>query len=335
MSPGWPCILVSMICGAVILFVPLPYSVGRMIAASSRPPAALIINPNAGGLSAHLHEEVIDALRERFDLEARSTTGRDSATGIAAELVARGFPLVIAFGGDGHVNEVVNGVAGSDAVLGLIPGGTMNVFARALGLPMDPLQAVGRLGEAAGTRPRTVPLGRMDDRLFTFSAGCGFDAEAAERVERYVPVKRHLGELFFYWSAFRVLAGSYRHRSPAMELRGSFGAIPVAMAIACNAGPYAYLAGLPITLAPEVKLEGGLDVFALRKMRIEALPSYIWGSVVSGRVSGHSDAFYANDLQSFEVVSERPFARHVDGEPLVSSSNAKFTLVRDALKVYA
>jgi diacylglycerol kinase family enzyme len=305
-----------------------------MIAARSRLPAALIINPNAGRLSAHLHHEVIDALGGRFDLQVHSTTGRDSAIEIAAEAATRGFPLVIAFGGDGHVNEVVNGLAGSESALGLIPGGTMNVFARALSLPMDPLQAVERLEEAVYGSPRTVPLGRMDDRLFTFSAGCGFDAEAAERVERYVPVKRHLGELFFYWSAFRVLAGSYRHRNPSMELRGAFGTVPVAMAIACNAGPYAYLAGRPITLAPQVQLERGLDVFALRKMRIEALPSYIWGSVMSGHVSGHSDAFYANDLEAFEVVADKPFARHVDGEPLAASQTATFRLIRDALRVF-
>jgi diacylglycerol kinase family enzyme len=245
-----------------------------------------------------------------------------------------GFPLIIAFGGDGHVNEVVNGVAGTKAALGVIPGGTMNVFARALELPLDPIEAVVRLGKAVESTPKTVPLGKMDDRLFTFSAGCGFDAEAAARVERYVPVKRRLGELFFYWSAFRVLAGSYRHRNPIMELRGQFGTIPVAMAIACNAGPYAYLAGRPIVITPQVSLEAGLDVFALRKMRVEALPFYVWRSVLSGDVSGHRDAFHASDLHSFDIAADKPFARHVDGEPVSSSDTAHFTLVRDALRVH-
>jgi diacylglycerol kinase family enzyme len=305
-----------------------------MIAASSRLPAALIVNPNAGRLSPHLHEAVIDALREKFDLEAYSTTGRETAIGMAAEVAERGVPLVIAFGGDGHVNEVVNGVAGTDSALGLIPGGTMNVFARALELPLDPMRAVERLEKAATDPPRTVPLGRMDDRLFTFSAGCGFDAEAAERVERYVPVKRRMGELFFFWSAFRVLTGTYRHRNPSMELRGEFGNIPVAMAIACNAGPYAYLVGRPINLAPGVRLDAGLDVFALRKMRIEALPFYVWASVMSDGVSRHPDAFYASDLERFEVVAQKPFARHVDGEPLPASQRARFSLVRDALRVH-
>jgi diacylglycerol kinase family enzyme len=305
-----------------------------MISASQRLPAALIVNPNAGRLSPHLHEAVIEALSERFDLQAYSTTGRETAIGMAAQVAERGVPLVIAFGGDGHVNEVVNGVAGTGSALGLIPGGTMNVFARALELPLDPMQAVERLEKAAALAPRTVPLGKMDDRLFTFSAGCGFDAEAAERVERYVPVKRRMGELFFFWSAFRVLAGTYRHRNPSMELRGDFGSIPVAMAIACNAGPYAYLVGRPINLAPDVRLDAGLDVFALRKMRVEALPFYVWASVMSGGVSRHPDAFYASDLEHFEVVAQRPFARHVDGEPLPASQRARFSLVRDALRVH-
>jgi diacylglycerol kinase family enzyme len=306
-----------------------------MIAARRRLPAALIVNPNAGRLTPHLHDAVIDELRHRFDVQAYATTGRDSGIALAAAAAEQGFPLVIAFGGDGHLNEVVNGVASTNAALGVIPGGTMNVFARALGLPVDPMKAIDRLEEAAGRPPRTVPLGRMDDRLFTFSAGCGFDAEAAERVERYLPVKRRLGEAFFYWSAFRVLVGSYRHRNPGMELKGEFGSVRVAMAVACNAGPYAYLAGRPIHLAPRVRLEGGLDVFALKKMRVEALPSYAWAALMSGDISRQPDAFYASDLESFELSALKPFARHVDGEPLPASQTSRFQVERDALRVHA
>jgi diacylglycerol kinase family enzyme len=180
-----------------------------------------------------------------------------------------------------------------------------------------------------------VPLGRIDERYFTFSAGCGFDAEAAERVERYVPTKRRFGQAFFYWSAFRVLAGSYRHRSPSMTLRGPFGEIDVAMAIACNAGPYAYLANRPVNLAPKVDLNGGLDIFALKTMRIEALPLYAWRVVVSGDLVHHPDAFYSSDLEGFELVSHKPFGRHVDGEPLPPARSARFRVTRDALRVRA
>jgi diacylglycerol kinase family enzyme len=302
---------------------------------SPRPSAVLIVNPNAGRLGEAKRSNVVRALRARFDLEAYATTARDTGIALAADAAAAGAKLVIAFGGDGHINEVANGLAGTPSVLGIVPGGTMNVFARALGVPLDPFAAIDHLLDHLDSAPRVVPLGKMDDRYFTFSAGCGFDAEAAERVERYVPAKRRLGELFFYWSAFRVLAGSYRRRQPTMLLRGEFGEVPVSMAIASNAGPYAYLAGLAINLAPDVELMRGIDVFALKSMRVEALPQYAWRALVSKDFVDHPDCFYRSDQQSFEVLSEAPFARHVDGEPLPSVHAAHFSIAPGALRVCA
>ena len=305
-----------------------------MIAGRGRPHAVLIVNPNAGRLSERVREEVVLDLRARFDLEAYATTGRDTGIALAARAAGSGAGLVIAFGGDGHVNEVANGLAGTDSTLAVIPGGTMNVFARALGLPLGPKEAIERLMASLDNEPKRVPLGKMDERYFTFSAGCGFDAEAAERVERYVPAKRRFGEMFFYWSAFRVLSGSYKHRNPGMLLRGPFGEVEVAMAIACNAGPYAFFAGRPIVLAPDVRLEGGIDIFALKKMRIEALPTYAWRVLATKALAEHPDAFYEHDLESFEIVSQgKPFYRHVDGEPLSPAHSARFSVVRDILKV--
>ena len=304
-------------------------------AGHTRPTAVLIVNPNAGRLGEAARGDVVGALRSRFDLDAYATTARDTGISLAADAAAAGTELVIAFGGDGHVNEVANGLAGTSSALGIVPGGTMNVFARALGIPLEPVAAIDHLVGALDRPARAVPLGRMDDRYFTFSAGCGFDAEAAERVERYVPAKRRLGELFFYWSAFRVLAGSYRRRQPSMLLKGDFGEIPVSMAIASNAGPYAYLAGREIRLAPEVSLMDGIDVFALKSMRIEALPQYAWRSLVSKDFINHPDCFYRSDQTSFELVSESPFARHVDGEPIAPAHRARFTVEKAALRVRA
>ena len=295
----------------------------------------MIVNPYAGKLTSADRHEIVDALASYFDLERFITTARDSAIGIAREAAESGTDLVIAFGGDGHINEVVNGIAGTPARLGIIPGGTMNVFARALGIPIDPYVAVDHLVARKSEPPRAVALGKVNDRYFTFSAGCGFDAEAAERVERYLRSKRRLGQFFFFWSAFRVLTGSYRHRSPGMVLEGSFGQVPVAMAIACNTGPYAYFFGKPIVIAPEVRLEGGLDIFALKSMKVEALPLYIWRSVVTGDLVHHDDAFYATDMAEFSLESDTPFLVHVDGEPLSPTSSVSFSLVKDMLRVQA
>jgi diacylglycerol kinase family enzyme len=295
----------------------------------------MIVNPNAGRLSEAARNDVVAALRARLDIEVLATTARDTGVDLSTEVARGGADTVIAFGGDGHINEVVNGVAETEVTLGIIPGGTMNVFARALGIPLDPKDAIEHLVQSMRGRSRAVPLGRMDDRYFTFSAGCGFDAEAAARVERYVPSKRRFGELFFYWSAFRVLTGTYRHRKPSMTLTGPFGRLPVAMAIVCNTGPYAYLGGRAVKVTPQVRLDGGIDVFALKSMRIEALPLYAWRAVISGDLVHHDDAFYASDLDSFELSSDQPFHRHVDGEPLPLARSARFSVVKDALKVWA
>jgi diacylglycerol kinase family enzyme len=302
---------------------------------ADRRPAVLIVNPNAGRLSDRIRAEVLDALGARYRIEAVSTTARDTGITLAAEAAASGIDLVLAFGGDGLINEVVNGLAETDADLGIIPGGTMNVFARALGIPLDPFAAIGHLQAVRPGSSRRVALGKIDDRYFTFSAGCGFDAEAAERVELHSPVKRRFGELYFFWSAVRVLAGSYRHRNPSMVLKGPFGELPVSMAIACNAGPYAYLGPLPIDVAPKVTLEKGLDVFALKKMRLEALPLYTWRVLVSHDIVNHADVFYASDLEGFELIADSPFPRHVDGEPLSPAQSARFSIAPDVLSVRA
>jgi diacylglycerol kinase family enzyme len=298
-----------------------------------KPAAALIVNPNAGRLTDNARHAIVDALEARLGVETYATSVRDAAISLARDAATGGAEIVIAFGGDGHVNEVVNGIAGTSATLGIIPGGTMNVFSRALSIPQDPFEAIDRLVGAVDRPPRTVPLGRMDERYFTFSAGCGFDAEVAERVERYLRTKHRFGEIFFYWSAFRVLIRSSALRRPRLTLSGPFGHVPVSMAIACNAGPYAYLAGRAVDLAPHVRLEDGIDVFSLRQMKIEDLPLYAWRVAVSGDLIHHPDVFYASDLRRFEVTAERPFHRHVDGEPLPSSTSARFSVEPHALSV--
>ena len=130
----------------------------------TKPAAVLIVNPNAGRLEERERADVIDALGARFHLDAYSTSSRSSGIALASEAAEAGTGLVIAFGGDGHVNEVANGLAGSETALGIIPGGTMNVFARALGVPLDPIAALDHLEAALKRDAVGVPLGRMDER---------------------------------------------------------------------------------------------------------------------------------------------------------------------------
>src|ERR1051326_4668665 len=104
----------------------------------ARPRAHLIMNPEARGVTPALQHLMTTALEARFRLELTETHAPDAGVDVARRAVEDGADLLIAFGGDGLVNEVVNGMAGSDATLAIIPGGTMNVFARNLGLPTNP-----------------------------------------------------------------------------------------------------------------------------------------------------------------------------------------------------
>jgi diacylglycerol kinase family enzyme len=120
-----------------------------------------------------------------------------------------------------------------------------------------------------------------------------------------------------------------------MTIKGDFGEADVSMAIASNTGPYAYIGNRAVEIAPDVRLDAGIDVFALLSMRIEALPVYAWRCLVSGDLVHHKDAVYASDLDWFEVRSDQPFSRHVDGEPLTSARSARFSIERDVLRVIA
>ncbi|HEX2240346.1 MAG TPA: diacylglycerol kinase family protein [Actinomycetota bacterium] len=296
-------------------------------------PPVLLVNPEAGRLHPEARDRVVAKVRSSLGAEVVTTGARDEAMHLAAEAAASGSSFVVAFGGDGHVNEVANGLAGTPSSLALLPGGTMNRFARTLGVPRDPLAAVDHLVAAVSRPPRRVNLGQMDGRYFTVSAGCGFDAETAELVDRDLRGKRRFGELFFYWSAFRVLAGAYRHRKPNLIVRGAFGEIAAAMVIVSNAGPYAYLLGRPVVLAPKVQIDEGLDLLALRSMKIEALPIYIWRTAISNDFAEHRDAFYVANLRDLEVEAPAPFHRHVDGEPLPPATSSRFSMAEGALGI--
>lgn len=273
------------------------------------------MNPEARGVTPALIRVVHAALEARFKLESDETHARDSAIQTARSSVESGAELVIAFGGDGLVNEVVNGIAGSGAILGVIPGGTMNVFARNIGLSRDPLVATDFILQTAGSQaPQEISLARANDRLFTFACGCGFDAEAALRAESHKSSKRRFGEPYFYASALAVFLKSYFDREPYLLCEGPFGRRDAVMAIALNLGAYAYLAGRALRLAGSVRSSTEMDAFILRRLRYSQLPAYATGALVTGRFGRDAKAYRA--VEEFRVTADLPFAIHVDGEPL-------------------
>ena len=150
--------------------------------------ALLIVNPKATTTSARSRDVIAGALRSEVTLELGYTRRRGHARALAGDAASNDVELVVALGGDGTVNEVVNGLMSVPEeirpALAVVPGGSTNVFVRALGLPREWSEATGVLLQALREgRSRSIGLGMADDRYFTFCAGLGLDAAVVRRVE--------------------------------------------------------------------------------------------------------------------------------------------------------
>ena len=297
-------------------------------------------------------ETVIDlavrSLAGLVDLDVERTKYRGHARELAA--AARG-ELIIVLGGDGSINEVVNGVMnrddaspGGDAPDGgpppiaVIPGGGANVLARALGLPVDAAAAIRRVQEViAAGRYRTIGLGLAGDRYFTFSAGLGMDAETVREVERLRAEGRRESTPLFLRTMIRQYYRTDRRR-PALTLERN-GQPPISdlfLTIITNRSPWTYFRDRPLLPVPNPDFNSGLDLLALRQIRLTTILGavgqmlYIRSRPLRGRA-----LMSVLGSESLTVRSARPIALQVDGEYLGETEAVKFQFVPDAIRVVA
>jgi diacylglycerol kinase family enzyme len=297
----------------------------------------LIANANAHTVTPYASDVISRALASDSRLEMVETKRRGHATHVARGAAHEGVDLVVVLGGDGTVNEVVNGLAESRVTMAALPGGGANVFARSLGMPNEPVEAAGWLMDRLDKPPTRIPLGRVDGaRWFVSNFGFGFDAAIVRNVERRQFAKRVAGDAFFVWTALRTffVGCDRRHR----HLRISWGADlqdrrdGLSLAIAQKADPYTYLGSRPLRLCPEVRREGGLDVLATDGMGIVpvlrlALASFGDAPPASKR------AFRLHDQDRIHIESDVPMPVQVDGEYLGERTVAELRSVPDALAI--
>jgi diacylglycerol kinase family enzyme len=305
----------------------------------------LIVNPQATTTTGHSADLVIRSLAGLVDLDVEHTRYRGHARELAA--AARG-GLVIVLGGDGAINEAVNGimsrpagaeVSGSAPLLAVIPGGGGNVFAQALGLPVDPAAAIARIGEVikAG-RYRTIGLGLAGDRYFTFSAGLGMDAEVVREVERMRASGRRQSPALFAWAILRRYSSGTDRRRPALTLeQDGQPAIPdLFMTAVTNRSPWTYVRGRALLPVPNPDFNSGLDVLALRKLRATTIASTVGQMLLIRRRSPRGrHVLTVTGLESLTVRSVHPIAFQVDGDYLGETEAVKFQFVPHALRVVA
>ena len=256
-------------------------------------------------------------------------------------------------GGDGTVNEAVNGLlggspqadgkfqapppAGDLPALAALPGGNANVFTRSLQLPAEPVDAAGRLIEdlAAG-RQRVIGLGNANGRYFTFNAGLGFDAEVVRAVEGRRAHGRTLTPALFFGTALRQFYRVTDRRQAAISIDdpAELAASDVYLCIVANTAPWTYLGRHPVNASPGASFDAGLDLLALRR-----LGTITTASVLRQMLSDRTDLLSGraviarHDLPGLELRAARPLPFQLDGEYVGETEQVSFRSVPRALRV--
>jgi diacylglycerol kinase family enzyme len=290
----------------------------------------LIVNPYSTGVTRRRVADVTAALARRAEVVVRQTEGPGHAGELARRAADDGDALVV-FSGDGTYNEAINGAAGR-APFGFLPGGGASVFPRALGLPRDPVLAAVSVVEALDAgRSTRISLGRVNGRLFCFSAGIGLDAEAVRRVDRRGRDNdgRRAGNAIFAGTVVAVLVEKRLRMEPQLEIDG-FGR--AAFVFVANGRPYTYMGPVPVTIAGRADFAGGLDFVAPR----ELAPATFFALAlrgIRGQLEDDERVLTGHDLDAFQVTCDEPLPLQADGEDLGDVTEAAFESERGVLEV--
>jgi diacylglycerol kinase family enzyme len=297
----------------------------------------LIVNRHATSMTATVTDLAVRSLAGLADLDVERTRYRGHARELAA---ASDADLVIVHGGDGSINEAVNGVMSHEdgrPQLAMIPGGGANVLARALGVPLDAAAAIRQLRDAIATgRHRTIGLGLAADRYFTFSAGLGMDAEVVREVDRMRAQGRRESVPLFLRTMVRQYYRGTDRRRPALTVERD-GEPPISglfMTIVTNRSPWTYLRGRSLLPVPNPDFNSGLDLLALRRIKVTTIVNAVGQMLyVRSRPPRGRDMLSVLGSESLTLRSVRPIALQADGEYLGETETVKFQFVPRALRV--
>jgi diacylglycerol kinase family enzyme len=299
--------------------------------------ALLVYNPNATTTTPAVIDVIAAALGRELKLDVEATKRRHHASYLAAGAVHEGFDVVFALGGDGTMNEVLQGVAGTPARLGIIPGGSTNVWARTLGLPNDAIEATSvLLGKLANREERTVSLGRANGRFFGFNCGFGFDAEAVRFVERRYRLKRTVRQASFLYCGFLAYFRGFDRKT---EIRATVDGVEhdeiLRTAICCNSSPYSYLGPMEARLCPDADIEGGLDLFGVTSMSLPRMLRLLRTVLRTPEVDALPFTRLWHDHDDIVLRADRSLPIQLDGDFAGETSELRIDLVERGVTVIA
>ena len=307
----------------------------------------IIVNPYATTVSDRLRNLVVYALQGRYEVEAVSTEAQNHATEIGREARDGGYDIVVAFGGDGTLNEVVNGLVGTDVPVSVLPGGSTNVVCRTLGIPNDVVDATEHLLSLADEwSPRRIDLGAIDDRRFVFSCGVGIDATVVERVDAHPGLKAMAGPYYYSWAAISAFYRRYLHNPVRVQVETDAGEPVVGVtALAQNSDPFTYFASRPIRVCEGVAIDDGtLSIAVLKRAAQRDMPTLI-ARLFSRRrpATRHRQVAHFDEVTAATVASisedkdgeARPFPIQVDGDYIGERTRVELRAERAALTILA
>ena len=297
--------------------------------ATDRRKMLVIVNPYATTVSDRLKTLVVHALGSRYDVTAFDTQRQGHATELVREAAQEGYDVVVAFGGDGTVNEAANGLVGTDVPLTHLPGGATNVFCKMLGIPGEIVDATEHLLRVADRwQPRKVDLGRMNDRYFTFTAGFGLDASVVKSVDLRPGRKHRMGASYFAWSAVRTFVRHYLVQPPQVEVEAGGRTLRGINLVVQNGDPFTYFNATPLHVAEHVALDSG-DLAGVMLHRATPLdvPTVAFRLFSDHhRLVDHRQVTGFSGLQGLtaRTVDDRPVALQCDGDWVGDATEVEF-----------
>jgi diacylglycerol kinase family enzyme len=300
----------------------------------------VIVNPYATTVSDRLKHLVVYALRSSYLVDAVDTERRNHATDLCREAAAAGYDVVVAFGGDGTVNEAANGLAGSDTALTCLPGGRVNVYCRMLGIPADVVDATEHLlGLADDWHPRKVDLGVVNDRYFAVNCGIGLDAAVVQEVDAHPRLKTRFGEYYYAAVGTKTFSRRYLRNPPQLSLTLPDGTPPVqgVLAVIQNGERYTYFGNRAIDLIGGSTLDSGdMSGVVLKHTSPLEIPTIAYRMLASeGGVSRHRQVASFRNVDSLRIdpVGDTRLPIQVDGDYIGEADQAVFSIAPGALTV--
>ncbi len=304
----------------------------------------LIVNPYATTVSDRLKNLVVYALQGRYEVETVATEAQNHATEIGREVRDHGYDVVVAFGGDGTLNEVANGLAGTDVPVSVLPGGSTNVVCRTLGIPNDVVDATEHLLALVDEwTPRGIDLGRVDERYFVFSCGAGIDATVVKRVDSHPRIKSAAGPYYFTWAAVSAFYRQYMIKPVRLRVEVGDATSEGITALAQNSDPFTYFASRPIRVCEGVEIDdGSLSLGVLQRAAQRDMPTLIPRLFSEQRPAarhrridhfeGVTNATIASISETKEGIA-RPFPIQVDGDYVGEKTRLELSVAPGALTV--